>query len=1013
MRLRAAPPGCQEKECKGGVRMKGKCWWWIGALAWWLGAPASAGTLGKVVAIGGHASDLALDEARGVLYVANFTANRIEVVSLTGLAVQTSINVPPQPGALALSPDGNYLVVAHYGNFQAPNTPRNALTVIRLGTGEKQTFVLGNPPLGVAFGLDNRALVVTVNDFILFDPVLGVTQTLDTVAGVVAKALPVAPASFPPQIVAASMAVSGDGLHVFGLTDTIRFRYDVATKRVTSLGCVSTPPAGPRTVSVNRDGSIYAAGWGVFQVEPARETLLAQWPDPAGTLNVGSHAIDSARGIIYAQIPNSGSNASSAPVLMVADLDNLTVRERLLLPENLAGKSVLSSDGSTLYGVSDSGVLVIPVGNLDRAPRVQALQEDLVVRGNFCDRRAVVQELTVVDPGGNNTEFSITSSNPAVTVTPADGITPAVVKVRVDPASFQNQKGTVAVTLTLSSRQAVNVPPPVRVLVNFHDPDQRGTAIPVAGKLVDLLADPTRNRFYILRQDKNQVLVFDGSSYQQIATLRTGNTPTQMAITFDRRYLLVGNHNSQIANVYDLETLEPQEPIRFPGGHYPRSLASSGKATLAACRVAGGKNTIDRVDWLTRTASELPTLGIYENSIAGDTVLVASPNGSSILVAQSDGNLMLYNANVDDFTISRKDDTALRGAYAASSYDTFVVGAKVLNASLVAVRRLETVTGEPSGFAFVDQGGLRSTAPNSSSPGVIQRVDLSSGEGIRATRMVEAPLLYDSSASFTRTLAPLYGRNAIINLTTSGFTVLPWDYDAAVAPPRIERVVNAADQSGAVALGSLVSIYGQNLSPVNLATKEVPLPTALGESCLTVNGVPVPVLFVSATQINAQLPFQTDGNVTMILRTPGGVSDNFNLTILPGAPGIFRSAQAGSLSGLPTVYRAINGEVVTPSNPVHRNDTITIYLTGLGRTNPAIEAGVPAPSEPLAGVIDTPQVTLGGVPLRVDFAGLAPGQVGVYQINAYVPKSVPTGMSVPLAVTQGGVSTAFELRVVE
>lgn len=993
--------------------MKGKSWWWIGALAWWLAAPASAGTLGKVVAIGGHASDLALDEARGVLYVANFTANRIEVVSLTGLAIQTSINVPPQPGALALSPDGNYLVVVHYGNFQTPNTPRNALTVIRLETGEKQTFVLGNPPLGVAFGLDNRALVVTANDFILFDPVLGVTQTLDTIAGVVAKALPVPPANFPPQIIAASVAASGDGLHVFGLADTFRFRYDVATKRVVSLGYVSAPPMGPRTVSVNRDGTVYAAGWAVFQVEPARETLMAQWPDPAGILNVGSHAIDSARGIIYAQIPSTGSNASSAPVLMVADLDNLTVRERILLPENLAGRSVLSSDGSVLYGVSDSGVLVVPVGNLERAPRVQALQEDLVVRGNFCDRRVVVQELTVVDPGGNNTEFSITSSHPAVTVTPADGITPAVVKVRVDPASFQNQKGTVAVTLTVSSRQAVNVPPPVRVLVNFHDPDQRGTAVNVPGKLVDLLADPMRNRFYILRQDKNQVLVFDGSSYQQIGVLRTGNTPTQMAITFDRRYLLVGNHNSQIANVYDLETLEPQEPIRFPGGHYPRSLASSGKATLAACRVAGGKNTIDRVDWLTRTASELPTLNIYENNIAGDTVLVASPNGSSILVAQSDGNLMLYNANVDDFTISRKDDTALRGAYAASSYDTFVVGAKVLNASLVAVRKLETVTGEPSGFAFVDQGGLRSTAPSASSPGVIQRVDLSSGEGLRATRMVEAPLLSDASAAFTRTLAPLYSRNAIINLTTSGFTVLPWNYDAAVAPPRIERVVNAADQSGAVALGSLVSIFGQNLSPVNLATKEVPLPTALGESCLTVNGVPVPVLFVSPTQINAQLPFQTDGNVTMILRTPGGVSDNFNLMILPGAPGIFRSAQAGTLSGLPAAYRAVNGEVVTPSNPIHRNDIITIYVTGLGRTNPAIEAGVPAPSEPLAAVIDLPQVTLGGTPLRVDFAGLAPGQVGVYQINAYVPRNAPVGMSVPLAVTQGGISTAIEVRVVE
>lgn len=998
--------------------MKGKSWWWTGALALALAATASAGTFGKAVAIGGHASDLALDEARGVLYVANFTANRIEVLSLSGLKVQTSINVPPQPGAIALSPDGRFLVVAHFGNYQAPNSPKNALTVIQLDGGEKQTFVLGNPPLGVAFGLDNRALIATTTDFLLFDPFLGTTQVIDTVEGVTAKTLPVPPANYPPQIIAAAMGASGDGLRIFGLTDTIRFRYDVSTRRIYSMGYVSTPAAGPRTVSVNRDGSIWAAGWGLFQVHPLRDTLIAQWRDPSGALNIGSHVIDSARGVIYAQVPSSsaatqGGNAPAEPELLIADLDNLTIRERLRLPENLAGKSVLSADGNTVYSVSDSGVLVLPVGELARAPRVQAAQEDVVVRGNFCDRRIAVQELTILDPGGNNTDFTITSSNSSVVVTPSSGMTPATVKVRVDPAAFQNQKGTVAVTLTLASKAAVNIPRPVRVLINFHDPDQRGTTINVPGKLVDLLADPVRDRFYILRQDRNEVLVFDGSSYQQIATLRTGNTPTQMAVTFDRRYLLVGNDNSQIANVFDLDTLEPQDPIRFPPGHYPRSLASSGKATLAACRVAGSKHTIDRVDWVMRTATELPTLGVYENNIALNTVLTASPNGASILAAQADGNLLLYNANVDDFTVSRKDSAALKGAYAASSFDLYVVGNNVLNSSLVTVRKLESATGESSGFAFVDMGGLRSTSPNAASPGVIQRVDLNSGEGIRATRMVEAPLVGENGAVFSRTLAPLYSRKAIINLTTSGFTVLPWDYDAAVAPPKIERVVNAADQSGAVALGSLVTIFGRNLSPVNVATREMPLPTALGESCLTVNGVPVPVLFVSPTQINAQLPFQTDGNVTMILRTPGGVSDNFNLTILPGAPGIFRSGPVGAFEEAPTIYRQVNGEVVTPSNPIHRNDFITIYLTGLGRTNPAIEAGIPAPSEPLAAVIQTPDVTLGGVPLRVDFAGLAPGQVGVYQINAWVPRTVPVGMSIPLKVTQSGQSASFDVRVVE
>src|SRR5579864_7320149 len=100
-----------------------------------LATAAWSGTFGRVVPIGGQASDIALDEGRGVLYIANFTANTIDVMSLADNTISTSINVAPQPGSLALSPDGQYLVIAHFGNFVAPGAPSNALTVINLGAG--------------------------------------------------------------------------------------------------------------------------------------------------------------------------------------------------------------------------------------------------------------------------------------------------------------------------------------------------------------------------------------------------------------------------------------------------------------------------------------------------------------------------------------------------------------------------------------------------------------------------------------------------------------------------------------------------------------------------------------------------------------------------------------------------------------------------------------------------------------------------------------------------------------
>jgi uncharacterized protein (TIGR03437 family) len=977
-----------------------------------IGVAAGSGKFGKVVAIGGAAADIALDESRGYLYIANFTANRIEEMSLANYTIRTSINVPSQPSSLTLSPDNRYLVIGHYGNAASSGTAGNALTVIDLDSGGKQTFVLANPPLGVQFGIDGRALVVTSQEFMLFDPVTGTTQVLNTVSGLQAATLPSSTAGpdFPPNIIAASLGVSGDGTRIYGLTDLFQFGYNVNSQQLVIVAYVSTPAQGPRVVSVNQDGSYYTSGW---VLNDRYGHTVAEFINPSGLLNIGSHAFDSKRGLIYAQIPDSTTDQNATPILQVDDADNLNVRERYYLPENLAGRSLLSSDFSTMYSISDSGVMILPVGSIGAYPRVVAGQEDVVFRGNFCNRNVATQQVLITDPGGGNTPFSLSTSTAGVTISPSTGTTPATVKISVDPNVFQNQKGTVAASITISSATAINLPPAVRVLINMKDPDQRGTAVDVPGKLVDILPDPTRDRFYVLRQDTNQVLVFDGTNNTQIAALRTANVPTQMAISFDQRYLLVGSNNSQIIPVFDLESLKPLSPIIMPGGHYPRSVAASAKAILAACRVAGPAHMIDRVDIGSRTATALPSLGVFKNDINVNTNLVASANGSSILGVSADGTVLLYNANVDTFTIMRKDYTSLSGAYAASNFDQYVAGNHLLNSSLVSIATLETGSGQSSGFAFVDQSAFRTTAPDSASPGVIQRVDTTTGVGIRATRMTEAPVLGNATYAFTRTVAPLYSRTAMAALTTSGLTVLPWNYDASVAAPKITSIVNAADLGSGVAPGGLITVFGTNLSPVNIATKELPLPTALGDSCLTVNGLPLPLIFSSPTQINAQLPFQTTGNVTLILRTPGGVSDNYNLVVQPTSPSVFRAAIEGYDSLIPTIVRAGNEMIVTTSNPVHRGDWLAVYLTGLGQTTPALDAGLPAPSDPLALALTQPTINLGGVSLPVSYAGLTPGQVGVYQINVSVPRNAPTGLAIPLNITQGGVTTSVSVRVVD
>jgi uncharacterized protein (TIGR03437 family) len=807
-------------------------------------------------------------------------------------------------------------------------------------------------------------------------------------------------------------------------------------------------------------------GWALIQSGPGFQNdrtaigpLIAQWPGDSSTLNVGSIAVRSSKGLIYGQItpgskpPSSTSQTqcfdngvcitvtspgtaaptvSSAPAnLMVMDADNLTVRERVQLPERLAGKSIFNADESILYAISDSGVTVLPMAQFDKAPRIVASQEDVVFRGNFCNAGAITQTIDITDPSGASVPFQIqpTTAASGITVTPSSGVTPARVKITVDPTAIRSLIGTNAFQFEVLSASAVNMPRPpsrgvletnyrtnvrarFRVLINNREPENRGAFFNAPGELVDVLADPARNRFYVLRQDINQVLVYDATSYALLATLRTGNTPTQLAITFDRSTLMVANDNSQIANRYDLNTLQQLAPIVFPLGHYPRSIAASGKSILAASRVAGPINTIDQIDLVTLTASPLSSLGPYKNDIHVGTTLTAAPNGNSIFAAMPDGRLLLYNANVDSFTVSRKDATSLKGALAASAFGQYMADHSMLNESLVEVGRVAPTLDATSGFAFVDQEAYLSAVP-ASGHGYIQ--NLKQSQSPLPTMMVESPLDYssDSDFPFRRTLAPLADRSAIISLTTSGFTVLPWNFGAAQASPMLDRLVNAADFTKPVAPGGLVSIFGSQLSPVTLASTDVPLPTVLADSCLTANGVVIPITFVSPTQINAQLPFQVSGNTDIVLRTPGGTSDALRIVIQPAAPAVFRSGSAGPATDIPTIVRSTNNALVTNSNPVHPNDRITIYLTGMGLTLPEVAAGAPAPSEPLSSALLSPTVTLGGTGLFIDFAGLAPGMVGVYQINALVPfKGVPLGFDIPLTINQGGGTTTIPVRVV-
>jgi uncharacterized protein (TIGR03437 family) len=1021
------------------------------ALACLPGLAKAASVFGSVTAIGGNASDIALDESRGVLYIANFGAHAIDVMSIGTNTISTSLNVLPSPGAIALSTDSQYLLVAHYcsvGTSVTESSCSNALTSIHLADGTQQVYSLANPPLGVAFLSNGNALVLTTANFLMFTPATGVIQTLAAISNV-AQTVPVPFATFPGQIIQAELTASADGNTVWGIASAgtqsqLIFQYSGPANSIAATIYVTSPLLLPR-ISSSADGSYAAAGYSLLG---PGGVLKGRYPNVIPSANITGVAIDSANKLVYAEYPDTnqstGPGGTGQAAMLIMDADNLTFRDRISIPEDMVGRAVLNSAATVLYAVSESGVMILPVGSLNSDHRVAATQEDLLVSTNFCASGLLSRNLTILDPGGNATDFTLSTSQPGVTFLPTSGTTPATVQVLIDPLVFGGSGGTTAATINISSRSAVNQPKPVRLLMNNPDPSQLGAIVDQPGILSDILADPSRNRIYVLRQDMNQLLVYDGTSASLIGTIRTYTSPTMMAMTADRNFMLVGHDDSEYVGVYDLNSLQPLAPVVLPGGHFGRSIAVTSSAILALVRDEGTNpgGRIDSINLAGRTAAALTTLGAYQNgppssgaTVSAMGILAASPSGANVFYAGSDGSVALYTAQAGTFVASRKDFLALYGAAAASDFGVYVVGNNVLDASLVPTGSVSGSPLESSGVTFVAQDAYSASTASPASAGSLAHVQVGPNAALPLAAPMsttDAPLLsvgenfvwlggygtYGSGSAnshgfttFSRTVAPLPNAGSIFMLTTSGLSVLNTVYPRQPAPA-INAVISAADGSTSVAPGELVSIYGQNMSSLNLAAGSTPLTTSLGNSCIVVSGSPMPLLYVSPQQINAQLPFSAVGNTALTIHSPNGTSANYNLTIQPAAPSVFVTGSVMPGSNVALVVRDDNGQLVTPTNPLHPKDVITIFLTGMGQTSPAVAAGQVSPLKPLASALITPAVTLGTSNLTVGYAGLAPGEIGVYQINATVPSGVATGLSVPLTINQGGSATTLNVRVV-
>ena len=161
------------------------------------------------------------------------------------------------------------------------------------------------------------------------------------------------------------------------------------------------------------------------------------------------------------------------------------------------------------------------------------------------------------------------------------------------------------------------------------------------------------------------------------------------------------------------------------------------------------------------------------------------------------------------------------------------------------------------------------------------------------------------------------------------------------------------------------------------------------------NGIAVPLYYVSPTQINGQLPLEIQPGPAQLIVSDGLTSAPVSFTVPIAWPGIFTYGLSRAIAVNP------DGGLNGPASTAHSDDTVVVYLTGGGPVNPS-NGWITGAASPLGlSRVTLPfTVTIGGLPASVDYLGLTPTSVGLYQLNVRVP-ALPPGDHT-LVVTVGG-----------
>lgn len=223
-----------------------------------------------------------------------------------------------------------------------------------------------------------------------------------------------------------------------------------------------------------------------------------------------------------------------------------------------------------------------------------------------------------------------------------------------------------------------------------------------------------------------------------------------------------------------------------------------------------------------------------------------------------------------------------------------------------------------------------------------------------------------------------------------------------ISPAGIQNAAGSTPDA-VVAPGSIISIYGASLATDTVVGPGNPLTQTLGGIVVTVADRILPLLFVSPTQVNAQLPPDLpEGNYTLTVTPQSQANVTGTFTVARNAPGLF-SWQSGT-NALALAFHE-DGTLITPDSPAKQGETISIYGTGFGPTQQPLLAGFLPPAGPADPLIDSLTIQLGDFQPTATFSGAATDYVGMEITKFQITADLPSGKMLPLTITINGRSS--------